>query len=41
VHKLAIGEVRADGVIWRKGGQRGRAEALSDFQRGCFIGLDA
>jgi hypothetical protein len=41
VYQLALGEVRPDNAIGRDGGKRGRVEAISDLQRGCFIGLDA
>jgi hypothetical protein len=33
--------VRRDGIVGRDGRKRSRAEAISDLQRGCFIGLDA
>jgi len=38
---LPLGELRADALIGREVRERGRAEAISDLQRGCFIGLDA
>jgi hypothetical protein len=41
MYQLAIGEVLPDNAIGCEGRERSRVEAISDLQRGCFIGLDA